>query len=183
MSKLNNAAQRHRRDPDQAFGRKKPEAIYNADTRLPQRQPRLVRLGLSSTDAHFVFCYLPQKRVTNTLFAHVVLSFLLIQTHKHGIWTLHCLSSCIRTILLSPKSWQNETSTTPHEHSQCLSRVNRRSRTQQGNPVTVETPILSVPPRHGERQWQYVSPIRSIMLRARVQHTAFQDKASLRATT
>jgi len=59
MSKLNNAAQRHRRDPDQAFRRKKPDAIYNADIRLPPRQPRLVRLGLSSTDAYFVFCYLP----------------------------------------------------------------------------------------------------------------------------
>jgi len=58
-SKLNNAVHRHRRDPDQAFRRKKPEAIYNADTRLPPRQPRLVRLGLSSTDAHFVFSYLP----------------------------------------------------------------------------------------------------------------------------
>jgi hypothetical protein len=45
--------------PDQVFRRKKPEAIYNADTRLPPREPRQVRLGLSSTDAHFVFCYLP----------------------------------------------------------------------------------------------------------------------------
>jgi len=59
VSKLNNAAHRHRKDPDQAFRRKKPEAIYNADTRLPPREPRRVRLDLSSTDAHFVFCYLP----------------------------------------------------------------------------------------------------------------------------
>jgi len=57
--KLNNAVHRHRREPDQAFRKKKPEAIYNADTRLSPRQPRHVRLGLSNTDAHFVFCYLP----------------------------------------------------------------------------------------------------------------------------
>jgi hypothetical protein len=74
MSKLNNAAQWHRRDTDQAFRRKKPQAIYTAVTRLPPRQPRLVRLSLSSTDAHFLFGYLPWKRVTNTLLAHLVLS-------------------------------------------------------------------------------------------------------------
>ena len=104
-------------------------------------------------------------------------------THKHGTCTLHCLSSCNRTNLLSLKSSKNETSTTPHEHSQCLSRVYRRSRTQQVNPVTVETPILSVPPRHCEKQQQYVSPIRSIMLRARVQHAAFLKTGSLQAST
>jgi len=38
--KLNNAVHRHRRDPDQAFRKKKPEAIYNADTRLSPRQVR-----------------------------------------------------------------------------------------------------------------------------------------------
>lgn len=99
---------------------------------------------------HVLF-FLPWKRVTNTLFAHLALSLLLRQTHKHGTWTLYCLSSCIWTTLLSPKSSKNETSTTTHKHSQCLSRAHRRSRTEQANPVTVETPILSVPPRHSER--------------------------------
>jgi hypothetical protein len=42
MSKLNNAAHRHRRDPDQAFRRKTPKAIYNAVTRLPPIRPTLV---------------------------------------------------------------------------------------------------------------------------------------------
>jgi hypothetical protein len=127
MSKLNNVAQRHRRDPDQAFGRKKPKAIYNADIRLPPRQPRLVRLGLSSRCAFRVLLF--TLETSNKHSVCTPCTQFVTYTHKHGTCTLHCLSSCIRTTLLSPKSSKNETSTMPHEHSQCLSRVYRRSRT------------------------------------------------------
>lgn len=68
MSKLNNAAHRHRRDPDQPFRRETPKAIYNAVTRLPPIRPTLAMLSLSNTDAYSVFCFfLPWKRVTNTV--------------------------------------------------------------------------------------------------------------------
>lgn len=63
-------------DPDQALSKKKSKAIYNAVRSLPPDPT--CKLNVSSTDVYFVFCYLPWKGEPNTLFAHFVLSLLLI---------------------------------------------------------------------------------------------------------